>query len=537
MFVTNALQSHRLNYLAKIPSVLHELQAITLSRHKLEKKDPFEICEIFPNICNGQLLSLDQATKACATKALKIGVVLSGGPAAGGHNVIAGLWDALQSIHKDSQLIGFKGGLGGVINNQAMTLNAQIINSFRNQGGFDLLGTGRTKIDSLAQTESAAQTLVQNDLDGLVIIGGDDSNTNAAYLAEFCAQRKLAKTIVGVPKTIDGDLKNEYLDISFGFDTACKVYAETIGNIARDALSQKKYYFFVKMMGRTASHVTLECALKTQINLALIGEEVSHLKLSLMDITNTICDLICQRAELSKNYGVILIPEGLLEFIPECLVMIKEINKLLSSGQKDIEQLKGELGAESAHCYNSLPLDIQRQLLLDRDPHGNIQVSKIETERLLVDLVTSELERRSKKGAYCGQFNAQTYFCGYEGRAALPSNFDCNYCTTLGYIAALLIRDKANGYMCSIKNLKQDVEQWQLLGIPLTSLFHVEMRNNKTKAVISKALVDLRGPLFKHFTLQSKRWKLEDSYCYPGPMQFAGPQELVDQPPLSLLYI
>ena len=544
----NLLQLYRLKYQPVLPFVLRDLQfVVPIEEAKEDHVSDPAIQELFPHSVQQQVLAFKKGESSPA-KPLKVGVVLSGGQAPGGHNVIAGLLDALKKLNRDSQLIGFLDGPSGMIKNKFISLTEEKIASYRNQGGFDLLGSGRTKIEIPEQFEAVAQTLKSHGLDGLVVVGGDDSNTNAAFLAEFCRQRGLSTSIIGVPKTIDGDLKNTFIEISFGFDTASKIYSEVIGNLLKDALSAKKYYFFVKMMGRSASHLTLECALQTQVNLALIGEEIAAQEQTLSDVVEQVVDLICERAEKEKNFGVILIPEGLLEFIPQCQGMITELNDLLIAHPSLAEQLaqaasatkldliKLHLSEAAVDCFSSLPEDIQKQLLLDRDPHGNIQLSKIETERLLIILVERELNRRKKQGGYGGKFNPQPLFCGYEGRSGLPSNFDCGYCYALGHGAALLIRYHASGYMCCIKNLTQPTEKWEILGVPIVRMLHFEMRKNKRQAVIQKALVDLEGPVFSEFKKQRDHWRLEDVYLCPGPIQFEGPSEWVGQPPLTLLY-
>ncbi len=542
------LQCYRQDYQPSLPPVLQELHKVCF----IEKDGCFPpsdpgIKELFPHTIEQPLLALGNGSQIPA-KPLKVGVVLSGGPAPGGHNVISGLLDALKKLHPSSQLIGFLDGPSGLIKNQSILLTEEVVAPYRNQGGFDVIGTGRTKIETAEQFQAFEKTLKKQSLDGLVIVGGDDSNTNAAFLAEFCQEQGLETKIIGVPKTIDGDLKNDFIEIPFGFDSACKIYSEIIGNLLKDALSQKKYTFFVKMMGRSASHVTLECALKTQVNLALIGEEVARQKRTLKEIVVQIADLICDRADHEKHYGVILVPEGLLEFIPECQQMIAELNRLLASDSSFIKQLEQEstqeenisfvkqnLSQSAADSFTILPEKIQKQLLLDRDSHGNVQVSKIETESLLIALVERELALRRQQGHYKGKFNPQPLFCGYEGRSGLPSNFDCRYCYALGHAAALLVHQGKTGYVCCIKNLDQTIEAWEVLAVPIVDMLHFETRKNKKQAVIEKALVNLEGPVFTLFKQQREFWRLGDHYCCPGPMQFEGPPELTDAPPLTLL--
>jgi pyrophosphate--fructose-6-phosphate 1-phosphotransferase len=550
MNVFSLLQRHRLQYQPVLPSILRDLKSLIPIEETKKKENSLAdpaIKELFPQTIQQPVLTFKKGNLS-SVQPLKVGVVLSGGQAPGGHNVISGLLDALKKLHPESQLIGFLDGPSGIIKNKSVALTEEKVAAYRNQGGFDIIGSGRTKIETPEQFEAAVQTLKSHNLDGLVIIGGDDSNTNAAFLAEFCCQQGVATRIIGVPKTIDGDLKNDFIEISFGFDTASKIYSEVIGNLLKDALSAKKYYFFVKMMGRSASHITLECALQTQVNLALIGEEVAAGKQTLKDVVHQIADLICDRAKKDKNFGVILIPEGLLEFIPECQGMIKELNGLLAKdeslakrvgqaeGQARLDLIKQHLSQASVECFSSFPEEIQRQLLLDRDPHGNIQLSKIETERLLIALVERELVHRQQQGQYAGKFNSQPLFCGYEGRSGLPSNFDCQYCYALGHVAALLIQSGASGYMCCISNLTQPVEEWEIRGVPIVDMLHFEIRKNKKQAVIQKALVDLEGPVFAAFKKERARWRVEDAYCCPGPIQFEGPRELTESLTLTLQY-
>ncbi len=534
----NALKEKRSAFLPKRPTLLLDLLQVGLAEEPYHNpsSDAAGLKALFPLTFDRPLLRAVVNRVPKAAKPLRVGVFFSGGQAAGGHNVIAGLYDALKLLHDKSTLIGFLDGPGGVVAGRSRELNAEELHRYRNQGGFDLIGSGRTKIETEEQLQAAHAHVQKLELDGLVVIGGDDSNTNAAVLAEYFQKVGCKTRVIGVPKTIDGDLKNAMVATSFGFDTACKVYAEIIGNIARDALSAQKYYHFIRLMGRSASHIALECALATQPNYTLIGEEVSQEKRTLKQITDEIADLICHRAELGKNFGVILVPEGLIEFIPEMGVLIGELNQILAAqAGASIETVMAKLTPASLACFKTLPEVIQKQLLLNRDPHGNVQVSLIETEKLLIETVSQELAQRAKSGKYKGKFAAQNHFLGYEGRAAFPSNFDCHYCTTLGFIAALLIHHERSGYMCFVEGLTGAPASWRVGALPLTALMRVEMRKGKEKPVIQKGLVDLKGPAFTHFKKQAQKWMLEDNYCFPGPIQFFGDPDLTERIPLTLL--
>lgn len=444
--------------------------------------------EQFPHLKDQELVTFKNKNVLQGKTPLKVGIVLSGGPAPGGHTVIAGVFEALKMEHPDAELIGFLNGPSGIIDNKFITIDAPLVEKYRYLGGFQMLGTGRTKIETEEQFEKSLKTAQNHNLDGLIIVGGDDSNTNAAHLAEYFLAHNASTAVIGVPKTIDGDLKNEWIESSFGFDTAAKTYSASIGNICLDALSQKKYYFFVKVMGRTASHLVLECALQTRPNLALISEEIKENKQTLSHIVKTIADLVVERSKKGKDYGVILIPEGVIEFI------------------SDIEALIG-----------SFPKQIQDQLLLEKDPHGNLPVSKIETERLLISLVENELKQRSD---YKGKFSAQPLFFGYEGRSCTPSSFDDNYCFALGLTAFLLIQNHSTGYMATVGNLSKPLPDWTLQGSPLVNMMHLEEKKGKQIPVIKKGLVDLKGKPFQEFKAQRDAWRGEDSYLSPGPIQF-----------------
>ncbi|NGX58337.1 MAG: Pyrophosphate--fructose 6-phosphate 1-phosphotransferase [Chlamydiae bacterium] len=520
------LQKARSEFDPKLPKILkNQLTAKSQDVLELDQECAAELKEAFPHTYANPLLNF--VSGESPSRPLKVGAVFSGGQAAGGHNVLSGLFDALKKFHPESQLYGFIGGPRGLFIDSYTEITSEILDPYRNQGGFDLIGSGRDKIEKPEQFEATAQVVKNLGLDGVVIIGGDDSNTNAAFLAEYFLQHNIDCQVVGVPKTIDGDLTNQFIEMSFGFDSACKTYSEIIGNIARDALSAGKYYFFIKLMGRSASHIALECALQTHANYTLIGEEVQKEEKTLQEIVNDIADLICERADKNKNYGVILIPEGIVEFIPEIKTLISELNHLLAEkSDQTPESIKEHFSSHSRECYQTLPLEIQAQLLKDRDPHGNVQVSKIESDRLLLQMVRTELKKRGQK--YQGKFSAQPYFCGYEGRSGLPSNFDTQYCYALGYVAALLIEQKKTGYMACVTHLDQPVEEWGILGIPLVPLMCKEMRKGKMKIVIRKALVDLDGPVFAEFKRLRQDWRCQDAYVYPGPIQFFGDAILTD---------
>jgi diphosphate-dependent phosphofructokinase len=506
------LGSKRQSDPSPLPTVLSQLDKLHFKKTKATPvSEPIQ--DQFPSTSDSSIVTGQLGDKR-SSKSLKVGVVFSGGQAAGGHNVIAGLLDGLHKLNGKSQLFGFLDGPSGIIDGKYKELTKSILDPYRNQGGFDLIGSGRTKIETDEQLQASVATCKKLQLDGLVIVGGDDSNTNGAILAEFFLQNGCNTHVIGVPKTIDGDLKNEQVAISFGFDTACKTFSELIGNIARDALSAKKYTHFIKLMGRSASHITLECALATHPNLALIGEE----RQTLAQVTATICDLIVKRAEKKKNYGVILVPEGLIEFMPEFAQLISELNKGTTPDK---------LTAPSATCFSSLPEKIQSQLLSDRDPHGNVNVSIIETEQLLIEMAKKELKRRGFKGP----FSPLHHFFGYEGRAGFPSHFDANYCFALGHVAAALIDQGYTSIMAFVGNLKGSIAQWSVGGLPLTSLLHFEERKGKKKPVIQKALVDLKGKAYLQFKKQSEGWALNDNYQSPGPIQFYGDSALTESVP------
>lgn len=519
----SSFERHRLSYQPPLPRRLINIATLkALAESSQAGYDP-ELLGAFPHMSKFSKITFDCAD--IEKKALRVGVVFSGGQAPGGNNVISGLFDALKAISSSSVIIGFLGGPSGLIEKKYKEITAELLSEYRNLGGFDLLGSDRTKLEAPTQPKVLENVLDLN-LDGLVIIGGDDSNTNAALLANYFLSQSCKTKVIGVPKTIDGDLKNSDVEISFGFDTATKTYSDIIGNLAKDSLSAKKYYFFVKLMGRTASSIALECALQTRPNSTLIGEEILAEGKSLQDIVNQLADIICERAKISKNYGVFLIPEGLLEFITDAKILIKELGALDSA--IPLDKVNEKLSDKAKSCFESLPSLIKKQLMLDRDPHGNLQVSKIETERLLIEMVEEELKKRKKAGSYQGKFSPQPLFCGYEGRSCTPSNFDATYCYSLGYVAAALINNNQTGYMAALKGLSLPVDEWQPLGVPLISMLNFEERKGVRKPVIRKALVDLDGEPFIFFKNQRSNWILNDEYRCPGPIQFYGPSEVTD---------
>ncbi len=534
------LQKERLEYRPSYPESLKNLESISIVEGALVKFNPL-IAQSFIHLTHKKMISFGSDT--VTTPPLKIGVVLSGGQAAGGHNVITAIYDALQELNPESTLIGFLNGPGGIIRNKTVELTGELLANYRNQGGFDVIGSGRTKVETPEQFRAALHAVTENDLDGLVIIGGDDSNTNAAFLAEYFWSFKCKCAVIGVPKTIDGDLQNEAIELPFGFDSACKTYAETIGNICRDCLSAKKYYYFIKLMGRSASHITLECALATQPNLALIGEEVLAKKMKLSDIVILLVDLVKERSKLGCDYGVVLLPEGIVEFMPDFSALILELNRLLAHAsaasvqlertfdpQEKINYITTCLSPESAQVFKILPREIALQLMIDRDPHGNVQVSKIDSERLLMQLVQEELKRQDPSI----KFSCQPVFCGYEGRSCLPSNFDANYCYSLGRLAALLIARRQTGLLASFGNLAKPAEEWLPRATPLVSMLTIEERGGKPKVVIQKALVDLKGKAFTHFNQIRPSLRLKDQYRQPGPIQYFGPIAITDSVPITL---
>ncbi|XP_077216797.1 pyrophosphate--fructose 6-phosphate 1-phosphotransferase subunit beta-like [Tasmannia lanceolata] len=522
--VYSEVQTSRLNYPLPLPSVLKKPFQIIDGPKSSAAGNPDEIAKLFPKLFGQPSAKLVPSDSPPSDQKLKIGVVLSGGQAPGGHNVISGIFDYLQEHTKGSTLYGFKGGPAGIMKCNYVELTPEFIYPYRNQGGFDMICSGRDKIETPEQFKQAEETALKLDLDGLVVIGGDDSNTNACLLAEYFRLKNIKTRVIGCPKTIDGDLKCKEVPTSFGFDTACKIYAEMIGNVMTDARSTGKYYHFVRLMGRAASHITLECALQTHPNITIIGEEVAAKKLTLKNVTDYITDVICKRAGLGYNYGVILIPEGLIDFIPEVQQLIAELNEILAHDVVDEGGLwKKKLRHQSQFLFDFLPQAIQEQLMLERDPHGNVQVAKIETEKMLISMVETELEKRKQEGLYNGQFKGQSHFFGYEGRCGLPTNFDSIYCYSLGFGAGALLHFGKTGLISSVGNLGAPVEDWTVGGTALTSLMDVERRHGKFKPVIKKAMVELEGAPFRKFASMRDEWALKNRYISPGPIQFHGP--------------
>jgi pyrophosphate--fructose-6-phosphate 1-phosphotransferase len=542
MLHQTSLAKARAAYQPKIPASLSVHS--TANKTSLPSNTDTEIQSLFPNTFNLPAVSFSSGTDAPNPAPIVVGVILSGGPAPGGHNVIAGIFDAIKQIHPDSSLIGFRNGPDGLLTNNATEIDATLLENYRNTGGFDIIGSGRTKLESEQDFLKALETAKSRNLTALVIIGGDDSNSNASKLAEFAASQKAPLTIVGVPKTIDGDLKGEHIETSFGFDTACKVYSDLIGNIQRDAISARKYWHFIKLMGRSASHIALECALQTRPNITLISEEVAQRQLTLKNIVDDIANTVVQRAANGEKFGTVLIPEGLIEFVPEMGVLIGELNETLAhhgdafNALADLPAKRAfvaeKLTAPSASLYKSLPDDIANQLILDRDPHGNVQVARIDTQRLLIDLVEARLKDLKSAGTYKGSFSPLPHYFGYEGRCAFPSNFDADYCYTLGFTAALLIREKLTGYICSVRGLTKPAAQWQAGGVPMAQMMNMERRHGKMVPVIKKALVELDSPAFREFEKNRATWAKETSYAFPGAIQYFGPAEVSDTTTITL---
>ena len=542
------LQIVRYQYEPKLPGMLRNgISEICVKNGEATQSvaDQEKIAALFPNTYGKNEITFQKGENTSEAKKLVVGVILSGGQAPGGHNVVCGLYDALKATNPENVLLGFKGGPSGLLDNNFIVFEDDYINQYRNTGGFDIIGSGRTKLETEEQFAVVVENCKKNGVNAIVIIGGDDSNTNAAVLAEYCAAHNTGIQVIGCPKTIDGDLKNEDIECSFGFDTATKTYSEIIGNIARDANSAKKYWHFIKVMGRSASHVALECALQTQPNICLIGEEVAAKKMSLAQVADQIADSVAARAEKGCNFGIAIIPEGIVEFVPEFSVLIAEINELLA-GEKTAQFnalpswtekyafIEAGLTKESMAVFASLPENIQQQLFLERDPHGNVQVSLIESEKLFSALVKENLAQRKKAGTYKGKFGTQHHFLGYEGRCAFPSNFDADYCYSLGYNAAMLIQYGYTGYLSKVSNLQAPAEQWVAGGMPITKMMNIERRNGEDKPVIRKALVELDGKPFQYFAAHREQWALETCFVYPGAIQYFGPSEVCDQPTHTL---
>ena len=541
----SALQKARAAYKPKLPVVLTSAVKVVEGRPTESVADQEAIKNLFPNTYGLPEIRLEKNSNPGPGKPVNVGVILSGGQAPGGHNVISGLFDGIKKIHRDSRLFGFLMGPGGLVDHKYIELTAPIIDEYRNTGGFDIIGSGRTKLEHKDQFDKGLEILKELGITALVIIGGDDSNTNAAILAEYYKAINAGVQVIGCPKTIDGDLKNDVIETSFGFDTATKVYSEVIGNIQRDCNSAKKYWHFIKLMGRSASHIALECALQTQPNICLISEEIEERGMSLDEIVKYIGDIVIARAVDGNNFGTVLVPEGLIEFIPEYKRLISELNELLGANKDKVKDMNeeeltafilGNLAAENVAALKKLPEEVSRQLMLDRDPHGNVQVSLIETEKLLSGLVADYVAKSEAFKAAKGKFSSLHHFFGYEGRCADPSNFDADYCYSLGYNATALINAGVTGYMSSIRNLVKPAVQWIPGGIPITMMMNVERRNAEDKPVIQKALVRLDGKPFQKFAAQRDDWAHNTCYMYPGPIQYFGPSEVCDQPSMTLKY-
>lgn len=536
------LQIERLKYQPKLPASLanginHLISQEGSATESVANQE--EIKALFKNTYGKPTVTFQTSTESNQSEVRNVGVILSGGQAPGGHNVIAGLYDALKQANSANNLYGFLGGPSGIIEGKYVEFNDEFINDYRNTGGFDIIGSGRTKLETEEQFQSAWEVCKKLNISAVVIIGGDDSNTNAALLAEWFVAHNANIQVIGCPKTIDGDLKNEQIEISFGFDTATKTYGELIGNIERDANSAKKYWHFVKIMGRSASHVALEAALQTQPNITLISEEVEQKKMSLSSIIDYMTDIVVKRSEMGKNFGIAVIPEGLIEFVPELKTMIANLNDIMPTLEKDSKYTSGSdaekiaiientLSSENASVFKSLPALIKSQLLMDRDPHGNVQVSKIETEKLLISMIEEKLAGLKKEGKYSGKFSTQSHFFGYEGRCAFPSNFDADYCYSLGFNAFALINFGLTGYLSSVRNLTEPANDWVAGGVPLTMMMNMERRHGEMKPVIKKALVELDGPVFKKLEENREDWALNDRYLFPGAIQYFGPSSVCD---------
>ena len=537
----SALQIARAAYQPKLPAGLRAGVSIKEGEPTQSVGDQAEIKALFPNTYGMPLVEFVPTDEKKEYAPINIGVILSGGQAPGGHNVICGLYDELKKQNPASKLYGFLMGPGGLVDHKYIEITQEVADEYRNTGGFDMIGSGRTKLEEVEQFESGLKIIRELDIKAIVIIGGDDSNTNACVLAEYYAAKNYGVQVIGCPKTIDGDLKNEQIETSFGFDTACKTYAEVIGNIQRDANSARKYWHFIKLMGRSASHIALECALQCQPNVCIVSEEVEEKNQTLDDIVTYIAGVVAKRAANGNNFGTVLIPEGLIEFIPAMKALIAELNDLLATPEAAsvaaAEQrawILGKLSKENAAIYESLPEGVAKQLTMERDPHGNVQVSLIETEKLLSEMVANKLAAWKKEGKYTGKFAAQHHFFGYEGRCAAPSNYDADYCYALGTSAAQLVANGKTGYMAIVKNTTAPAENWVAGGVPITMMMNMERRNGKMKPVIKKALVRLDGAPFKEFAAHREEWAENTCFVYPGPIQYFGPTEVCDQCTVTL---
>ena len=536
----SALQVARAAYQPKLPCGLQGAVKVQEGAPTQSVDNQEEIKALFPNTYGMPLVEFVPGEEQ-KCEPMNVGIILSGGQAPGGHNVITGLFDMVKKLNPANRLYGFILGPGGLVDHNYMELTADIIDNYRNTGGFDMIGSGRTKLEKVEQFEKGLEIIRQLNIKAIVIIGGDDSNTNACVLAEYYAAKKYGVQVIGCPKTIDGDLKNSQIETSFGFDTACKTYSELIGNIERDCNSARKYWHFIKVMGRSASHIALECALQTQPNICLISEEIEQKGMSLDDIVEYIANAVAQRAADGNNFGTVIIPEGVIEFIPAIKKLIAQLNDVLAmpeakeiSRDEQVDFAKSHLTAENLAVFNSLPVGVARQLALDRDPHGNVQVSLIETEKLLSTMVAQKLEKMKNAGTFKGKFATQHHFFGYEGRCAAPSNFDADYCYALGASAAQLIANGKTGYMAIVKNTTAPAAEWKAGGVPITMMMNMEKRNGEMKPVIRKALVELDGAPFKEFAAHRDEWARQTAYVYPGPIQYWGPTEVCDQPTKTL---
>lgn len=541
--IAPAFRQLRALYRPPLPAVLKLKRLALLPEESGPRVQPARIREAFPNTFDLPVVRVGKGSEGGSTEPLTVGVVLSGGPAPGGHNVIAGLFDALKAANPASRLFGFRNGPKGVVTGAAVELTEEMVDDYRNTGGFDLIGTGRDKIEKVEDMESCLKSMKGLGMQALVVVGGDDSNTNAAVLAEYFLAQKAGLQVIGVPKTIDGDLRNRWIEMSFGFDTAAKTYAELVGNVCRDAMSSVKYWHFIKLMGRSASHVALEVALQTHPNLTLVSEEVEARQLSLAQVVDEIVDVIVRRAKAGRDYGVILIPEGLLQFVPEVKALLKDLTPILKEGKEILKHMpetleKSEYAAvrlpeESAAVYRSMPLDM-RLILLKADSHGHPLLSQVETDKLLAVMAAAKMQRLRDEKVVSAEFSPLTHFFGYEGRCGTPSNFDATYAYVLGYTAAQLVRGGLTAYTVSARNLVGSVDEWVLGGVPVSAMLTIEERSGAQKAVIERAVVDLNGPIFKEFAAARDRWAVENAYALPGPIQFFGPAEITDVIPLTL---